>query len=174
MATRPRGDSGPLTVLNVGSGTNTLPEWQEAGYRVVRVDVDPAMQPDVVASMTDLGPIGPFDAVYCSHALEHLYPHEVPIALAEFYRVLRPNGVAWVLVPDLQDVKPTADDLGNGVSGLHLFYGDPRCIPTQPYMAHHCGFVESTLFDAMTAAGFECQTVRSEPYQLLAAGVRVD
>jgi SAM-dependent methyltransferase len=131
------------------------------------------MRPDIVASMTDLGPIGPFDVVYCSHALEHVYPHEVPLALAEFYRVLWPGGKAVVIVPDLEDVQPTTDKLVGDLCGLHLFYGDSRCIPTQPYMAHHCGFVESTLADAILAAGFvECQTKRAGGYQLVGIGAK--
>jgi predicted SAM-dependent methyltransferase len=166
------GSPGPRTVLAVGSGKDALPAWQEQGYRVVRLDIDASMEPDIVASMTDMGPIGPFDVVYCSHSLEHVYPHEVPVALAEFYRVLRPGGKALVLVPDLEGVAPTADDLGNGLCGLHLYYGDARLIPTMPHMAHHCGFVASTLHDAMTAAGFRCTARRMGSYQLLGVGVK--
>jgi SAM-dependent methyltransferase len=171
---RPRGDSGPRTVLAVGSGTDPLSEWQEKGYTVVRLDIDPGMRPDIVASMTDLGPIGPFDVVYCSHALEHIYPHEVPLALAEFRRVLKVRGKVVILVPDLEDVRPTTDRLVGDLCGLHLFYGDSRCIPTQPYMAHHCGFVAETLYDAMTAAGFDSHTKRSSGYQLVGIGVKTE
>lgn len=124
--------------------------------------------------MTNMGEIGPFDAVYCSHSLEHLYPHEVPEAIAEFYRVLKPGGKAVVLVPDLEGVPPTDDELPGtpGVCGLHLFYGDAREIPTRPYMAHHCGFVESTLRAAMEAAGFNTETKRMTHYNLMAIGIR--
>jgi predicted SAM-dependent methyltransferase len=34
---------------------------------------------------------GSVDAVVSSHNMEHLYPHEVPLALAEFVRVLKPD-----------------------------------------------------------------------------------
>jgi predicted SAM-dependent methyltransferase len=166
--------TGPRTVLAVGCGSDTLPQWADAGYVVHRLDIDPNMKPDVVASMTDMGPIGPYDVVYCSHSLEHLYPHEVPIALAEFRRVLKPGGKAVIFVPDLEGVAPTTDPLVGGLCGLHLYYGDSRCIPTMPYMAHHCGFVSSTLLDAMVAAGFETQTKRLENYNLLGIGVKVE
>ena len=63
------------TVLSVGNGFDPLPQWVEQGYSVVRVDIDPATEPDIVGSMTALGDIGPYDVVYCSHALEHVYPH---------------------------------------------------------------------------------------------------
>ena len=46
-----------------------------------------------------------FDAVYSAHNLEHLYPHEVPLALAAFKRVLEAR-TAFVIVtcPDLQSI----------------------------------------------------------------------
>jgi SAM-dependent methyltransferase len=166
-------ETGSRTLLVVGSGTTPLSEWEAQGYTIVRLDIDPEMKPDIVGSMTDMGDIGPFDVVLCSHSLEHVYPHEVPVALAEFYRVLKPGGRAVVLVPDLEDVKPNTDPLPGGYCGLHLFYGDARLIPAMPHMAHHCGFVASTLCDAMTAAGFRCATKRLECHQLLGMGVKV-
>ena len=40
----------------------------------------------------------------CSpHNIEHLYPHEVSLALAEFRRVLKPEGL-FDPCPDLQSV----------------------------------------------------------------------
>lgn len=124
----------------------------------VRLDISSECQPDIVSSMTDLGEIGPFDAVYSSHSLEHLYPHEVPVALREFRRVLADGGQAIIIVPDLEDVKPTEEPLYETsigpVCGLDLIYGMARLIPEQPYMAHHCGFTQETLGDALSAAGF--------------------
>jgi len=160
--------------LSVGSGPEEIPGWGEAGYSVVRLDIDPSTNPDIVASMTAMGPIGPYDIVFCCHALEHVYPHEVPVALAEFYRVLSRGGMAIILVPDLQDVPPTDDALPGmeGYSGLHLFYGDAKQIAAHPYMAHHCGFVESTLRAAMEAAGFQARTQRMERYQLMGIGIK--
>lgn len=169
--------TGPRSLLMAGSGGDAAGQWEASGYTVTRLDIDPATKPDVVASMTDVGDIGPFDTVFCCHALEHLYPHEVPQALGEFWRVLRPGGVVLVVVPDLDGVAATDEALGmapNGcaVTGLHLYYGDAALIPTQPYMAHHCGFVSSTLSAAMAAAGFEVRTERQGGYNLMGIGVK--
>jgi len=35
---------------------------------------------------------GSVDAIYSSHNIEHLYPDEIPVALKEFLRVLKPEG----------------------------------------------------------------------------------
>jgi hypothetical protein len=44
------------------------------------------------------------DAVYSSHNIEHLYPHEVPLALVEFIRALNSDGFFVVTCQDLQSV----------------------------------------------------------------------
>lgn len=165
--------AGTRKVLLAGSGHDKgAALWKD--YEVTRLDIDPSVEPDIVASLTDMGAIGPFDVVYCSHALEHLYPHEVHRALVEFYRVLAPGGRAVIVVPDLEGVPATDDVLpgSTGLCGLHLYYGDPREIPSNPHMAHHCGFVAETLRAALKAAGFEAKTQRMGFYNLLGIGVR--
>ena len=142
------------------------------------MDIDPRNNPDIVGTMTDIGDHGPFDAVYCCHALEHLYPHEVNRALAEFRRVLRPGGIVIIVVPDLEDVKPNCDvlsDYPGGVRycGLHLYYGDFSQIEEFPYMAHHCGFVKETLAEAMAQGGFSrCKVERMGAYNLMGVGIK--
>ena len=69
-------------------GFNT-PEWHE-----LRLDIDPSVGPDVVGTMTDMAEVisESVDAIFSSHNLEHLEAHEVPVALQEFRRVLKPDG----------------------------------------------------------------------------------
>lgn len=152
------------SILHVGCGRSPLPPLF-VGYEEVRLDIDPDVQPHIVASITDLGDIGPFDALYTSHCLEHLYPHEVLGALQGFKRVLKPGGAAIIIVPDLEGVQPTDDTVYDSpagpVSGLDMIYGMARLIATNPYMAHHCGFVQQTLTEVIEAAGFaKCDTTR--------------
>ena len=108
--------------------------------------------------MLDMGDIGPFDVVFCQHALEHVSRHEVARALNEFHRVLKPGGHAVVFVPDLEGVAPTYDvvltaPIGR-ITGHDLFYGYGPALEKHPHMAHRCGFVAATLEQAMRAAGF--------------------
>jgi SAM-dependent methyltransferase len=166
----------PRTVLSVGAGTQELEQWVGEGYKIVRLDIEPRTNPDVLASMTDMGDIGTYNVVFCCHALEHLYPHEVTQAVKEFYRVLKPGGKVIILVPDLEDVRPTEEALYRSdcgpISGLHLYYGDPQQIADGfSYMAHHCGFVETTLKNALALAPFEfIETKRLPNYNLLGVG----
>ena len=95
-------------LLNVGCGPQGrqhgflgFKDWQE-----VRLDIDPSVQPDVLGTMTDMSAVATasIDAIVSSHNIEHLYPHEVPQALAEFVRVLKDDGLLLITCPDLQSV----------------------------------------------------------------------
>jgi SAM-dependent methyltransferase len=150
-------------VLHAGCGpTEPLPPlFQELfgdDIEEVRLDVDPDTKPDIVASILNLGDIGVFDCVYASHTIEHLYPHEVPIALREFRRVLADDGFALIFVPDLEGVTLSEEPLYLGpagrISAMDLFYGYRPDLPTRPAMAHHTGFTSAILADALREAGF--------------------
>jgi predicted SAM-dependent methyltransferase len=71
--------------LHVGCGqkrkdrtTKALSSWKE-----LRFDIDESVKPDLVGTLTDMSSVSSesVDAVFSSHNIEHLYPHEVPQAL---------------------------------------------------------------------------------------------
>lgn len=162
------------SLLHVGCACDPLPDWLE-GFTETRLDIDPSVNPDIVASMLDLGEIGPYDAVLCRHALEHLYEHEVPTAISEFHRVLKPGGHLILFVPDLQDVQATEEVLlespSGPISGLDLIYGFRPAIKDNPYMQHKTGFVQETLQKALS--GFSKVDVkRIGNYDLMGAAVK--
>lgn len=145
-------------LLHIGCGTEPVPDWLSR-FEEVRVDIEPETNPHFVRDMLNLHDIGTFDAVYSCHNLEHLYPYQVPRALAEFRRVMNPGAAVIIMVPDLEDVRPDTKmlqdcDLGP-ICGLDMFYGHHAVLESQPYMAHHCGFIQETLAEALKEAGFE-------------------
>src|SRR4029077_8751035 len=95
-----------LTIAGGGAGTGAPLPTYFSDWRQLRVDVDPSVEPDILADLTDLSAIadGSADAVWAAHCIEHLYAHQVPRALSEFRRVLRADGFVCVIVPDLQTV----------------------------------------------------------------------
>ena len=159
-----------MRLLHVGCGTSPLPAELSGKYEEVRVDIDPDTSPHIVANMTGLGEIGQFDALYCCHALEHLYPFEILLALKEFARVLVPGGFAIIVVPDLEDVRPTDEPLWCGVSGLHMIYG--KSTADKPHMAHHSGFIAETLNAVMSEVFGRVVMKREQGYQLVGIGVK--
>ena len=47
--------SGSRRVLVAGSGPEGFPQWEDQGYKVIRLDIEPSVNPDIVANMTELG-----------------------------------------------------------------------------------------------------------------------
>lgn len=163
-------------ILHVGCATHPLPQMFN-GCDEIRLDIDIGCNPDICASMTEMGEIGHFDLIYCSHALEHLYPHDVSKALGEFIRVLNDGGRAVIMVPDLQDIAANDTPLyqceEGPVTGLDLIYGVSWSVRQSLYWAHHTGFIDRTLESAMTTAGFrEVIVKRLAMYNLVAAGAK--
>ena len=166
--------------LHVGCGQNrkarttrafNTPQWEE-----LRLDIDPAVAPDIVGSMTDMRAVADssVDAIYSSHNIEHLYPHEVPLALAEFRRVLKPEGFAVVTCPDLQAVaelvaqdkllQPAYQSPSGPIAPLDILYGHrPALARGNLFMAHRTGFTLNSLMHTFNAAGFGGCAGRRQP-----------
>ena len=157
-----------IRILHAGCGGQPLPEWLPG--EETRLDIDPGVSPDIVAPLTALGDIGPFDIVYCSHTLEHLPPHEIRIALREFHRVLRPQGFIVLVVPNLKDIKPDNtvyyQSAAGPVTGLDMYYGMDRLVEHNPWMAHKYGFVPETLQAFVENAGFTVKATDTSSYNL--------
>lgn len=160
-------------VLHVGCGRQPMPPFLD-GYEEVRMDIDPSCEPDIVADLTDMGDVGPFEAVFGCHVLEHFTAPDVARVLAECRRVLKPRGFAVMIVPNLEHVRPTREvvyesDAGP-ITGLDMYYGKESFVEASPFMAHKTGFVPETLREAF--AGFGRVEVRPlAGYNLLAVGV---
>ena len=78
------------TFLHVGCGPNykdKIKGFNNEMWKEIRFDIDETVNPDIIGTLTDMNSVetGSMDAVYSSHNIEHIYPHEVPIALKEFY-----------------------------------------------------------------------------------------
>lgn len=157
--------------LHVGCGPKhkdrTTPGFNSADWREIRFDIDESVSPDVVGTMTDMSQVADasVDAIFSSHNIEHLYPHEVPVALAEFKRVLAPGGFVVITCPDLQSVcaliaedkltDPAYTSPAGPIAPLDILYGHRAAMARgNLYMAHRCGFTQKVLAGTLTAAGF--------------------
>ena len=108
---------------------------------------------------------GSVDAVFSSHNIEHLFPHEVDGALKEFRRVLKDDGFVVLTCPDLQSVceavaqdkltEPLYTSPAGPISAIDILYGYRVSIANgNTYMAHKCGFTYKVLDASFEAAGF--------------------
>jgi predicted SAM-dependent methyltransferase len=153
---------------------HTVPGFQSDDWQEIRLDANAGVQPDIVASMTDMSalPDRSMDAVFSSHNIEHLYMQQVDIALTEFHRVLTNNGFLVITCPDMQSVAEliAADQLDEAayvspsgpVTPLDIVYGmQSLLVAPDYYMAHRSGFTLRTLIAVVRKAGFtECYGIR--------------
>ncbi len=158
-------------VLNVGGNDRSIPLPPiYDGWNQVLLDVDPAGAPDVLCDARELAslPAATYDAVYCSHNLEHYRRHEVPIVLAGFLHVLKPEGFAMVRVPDVGELMRVVgkrdldvDDVlyqspAGPITVHDVLYGYHVEIERsgKDWFAHKTGFTRKSLGRALHGVGF--------------------
>ena len=181
LSMTPNMTQAPQTFLHVGCGPKrkdrttkgfNTPDWHE-----IRLDIDASVSPDIIGTMTDMSAVGnaSVDAIFSSHNIEHLYPHEVSVALAEFVRVLKPDGFLVLTCPDLQEVcrlvaqdkllEPAYTSPAGPITPLDILYGHrPPMALGNLYMAHRCGFTEKVLIGTLRACGFSVVASRKRAH----------
>jgi SAM-dependent methyltransferase len=171
------------TLLHLGAGWQHLvgnpaypypaDEWHE-----IRVDLDPLVEPDIVADVTNVPlPDGSADAFYSSHVLEHIPEVGLLAVLTEWHRLLAPGGEGIIRVPDIQAAAQWIAD-GHGIDPMYwveggldgllpirpidLFYGLSIELGDRPLMSHRTGFTGNMLAWWLAQAGFDGGV---EPYE---------
>lgn len=169
-------------VLNVGGGSKQIaipPHYQ--GWRHLLLDIAPGPDVDVVQDARDLTRLSAaqFDAVYCSHNLEHYFRHDALKVLQGFLHVLKPAGFAEIRVPDMHAVihhmARTGMDLDDvlyqssagPITAHDVWYGYGRQIETSgvDFYAHKCGFTTRSLTQVLERAGFAHTFLAESPEQ---------
>jgi SAM-dependent methyltransferase len=151
----------PELLGRIGSLLHFAPEWTmrarlaplaaERGLRYVTADLDPAGV-DLQLDLTALAlPDDAFDAVMCSHVLEHI-PDDAA-AMRELRRVTAPGGWCLVMVP-LDITRETT-------------YEDPAVVAPEDrereFLQHdHVRLYAPDIADRLRAAGFDVEIVRPE------------
>src|SRR5450631_4013509 len=158
-------------VLNVGGGNKEIPiPACYCNWRHDLLDIDPKGKPDVVCDARELGTLtaSQYDAVYCSHNLEHYYKHDGAKVLKGFLHVLKPDGFAEIRVPDLNSVMKRVvesnldiEDIlyespGGPISVRDVVYGWAKQIEASgvDFYAHKTGFTSRSLEALLRRSGF--------------------
>ena len=173
----------------MGGGSKAIPiPGHYAGWDHVLLDVDARQNPDVVGDARDLArlPAGLYDAVYCSHNLEHYFRHDVPRVLQGFAHVLLPRGFAELRVPDVLAVFAAVsqnnlelDDAlyesdSGPVSANDVIYGFGKQIAASnnDFYAHKNAFTKRSLSEGLRDAGFPWVFVGAGPFEIRALAFR--
>lgn len=179
-------------LLNAGSGSGTAQRIARmvlgCGWQETRFDIDPQVNPDVVGSILDLSSAfapASFDAVWSSHVLEHLYAHEVFPTLRQIHQVLKPDGFALIMSPDMESVAQFIVEHGIAAIAYHspagpirpldMLYGHSRSIEEgRLYMAHRTGFTAERLGNLLLMAGFPTVSVSTRNFEVCALALMPD
>ena len=171
------------TLLHVGCGRkrndSTTIGFNTSSWSEVRLDIDPEVGPDIIGTLQSMPSVGTssIDAIFSSHNIEHLYAHEVPRALMEFLRVLKPEGFLVLTCPDLQSIcdlvsedkltEPVYTSPAGPIAPIDILYGHRASLARGNFfMAHRCGFPRSLLVNSLRQAGFASvvSTRRTHPF----------
>lgn len=146
-------------VLNIGSGGTKLNFDCFNDYTEITYDADKSVNPDIVGDINNLTVFknNSIDVVFASHILEHIYTHEVPDVVKNIYRIIKENGLAFLIVPNL---KHLAKNLAEGkldevlyqseagpICALDMLYGASYELKNGKFfMAHKTGFTKELVF----------------------------
>lgn len=145
------------------------PEWQE-----IRFDTDPNMNITGMESAS-------MDGVFTAHNLQFLPSLQVPFAVKEFFRVLKPGGIAMITVPDMQVVaayiaqgrleNKLYDSPAGPISPIDIIYGSRQT--EQNRIMHKSGFTAVTLARRLMEAGFSNIIVQRDWIHLWATAYKL-
>ncbi len=161
------------TFLHVGCGhhnKSNLEGFNNDNWKEIRFDINKDVKPDIVGSLTNMKSVetASVDALYSSYNIDHIFPHQVPIALREFHRVLKEDGIVVIKCPDIQGVceaiaqdkllDPLYDSPAGPISPIDILFGNRKAIAEgNEYMAKKGGFTYSVLNGALYEAGFKAR-----------------
>lgn len=144
-------------LLDIGAGIYSP---YHDGYDVVRLDIDPEAQPDIIADARSLPiPDQEFDAVFASHVLEHFGFKYTKTILKEWIRVLKVGGELQIVVPNLEfaaervlemrDGKPVHQDMAE--RAMFMYYSAQKDGGAFDY--HKAGFTPRALKEVLESLG---------------------
>ena len=153
--------------LNLGCGDKLINGYINVDLVTERAGVTPDVNCDIrklTVFDTDYA-----DEILAVHVIEHFWRWEVEDILAEWVRVLKPNGKLILECPNLisaceeflKDPEAGSSPNQKGQKTMWVFYGDPRW--RDPLMVHRWGYTPKSLATIMNAAGLS--QLKQEPAQ---------
>lgn len=172
------------TVLNVGAGKSTIDNSifvdGLTDLKEYRLDIDKKNNPDICLDVNDLTAIedDSFNAVYCSHMVEHLDFFKVIPTIKNFLRITKASGEVRIIVPNLKSIayeiysgnllNPVYDSPGGPISPVDILYGHrASVIRGSEFMRHKTGFTKESFEQMLAEAGIDNFEVKEFGFDLV-------
>lgn len=151
-----------LRVIDIGCGPTHI---DFDGNKALRVDIREDVKPDYRCDVRELPfKSGSFDVVFSSHVLEHFPRNEWENVLAEWVRLVAPNGQLRLVLPNIAwaaHMIAVEKVINNDV--LNVLYG----AQSNPYDYHYNGLTPERVGDALKKLGFTVTKVDLEYYNMM-------
>ncbi len=149
--------------LHIGCGKLHRKGW-------INVDIDPRINPDILASVDDLYmfPDESVDLIEHNHLFEPLTPHQVDISAKEWLPVLKPGGVLEFECPNfarcteiLTSINSTADEKRLAMIGIYGWppdfeeFDEDGNMNLNVFQTHKWGWSPEDAINKLKAAGFK-------------------
>lgn len=138
--------------INYGAGRQVLEGFCNVDAVVSpKAPRPPEVLHDILTGPTPL-PDGCADELMAIHFVEHVYHWQLPQVLAEFRRLLKPQGLLVLELPNLEAAcRNVLAGMGDQM-GMWPLYGDPT--HKDPFMCHRWAYTPQSMTHELTAAGF--------------------
>lgn len=132
--------------LNVGAGKRRIPGF-------LSVDADKASSPDIIADVGSIPlPDGSANEIMAIHIIEHVHRWEAPLVLAEWFRLLCPQGFLVIECPDFMKCCRNVVNGSPHQHGKQGIWGDHSL--KNPFHMHKWGWEVAELTAELAKAGF--------------------
>ena len=127
-------------------------DYKPEGF--LSVDIDPQWNPDIVGDITHLDNIQDesVDEIIASHVLEHLAWPDSFVALCEFQRILKPEGVLQIAIPDAGLLAELISSKKSSWHAMGLLFGVGRIF--NKFEAHQFSYTLEMMTDLLNLLGF--------------------
>lgn len=131
--------------LHLGSGSKRIPGF-------TNVDIRMDVSPDILADVRFLDNIhnNIVDEIYFCHGIEHLRYHDVPLALQEWRRILRPGGLLRLSVPDFRAILKLYSQRGLDAQVRAILNGGQEYI----HNVHYSVWDKDSMYEILDDNGF--------------------
>lgn len=143
---------------------NDPKEFFPKGTEYTTLDADPDVQADVYHDIRWKMPdrlIGQFDAVFCSHVLEHIEWKFAQHSVEHLGSTLKPGGQLHLFTPDLLWACKNVVEGDENMSTIGVLYGGQ----TTAWDYHKCGYTERSLQQLVRMSGLEVAKVMTGKYR---------